>query len=647
MTTDEPRSGLPVEFLLAIAAEAGPGSPPIRMALEKARDLPEGTHRDDLLLALLRGALSGSAPEWMLKAAADSGLKEEVQPYGGSPLSLARVALTHPSCPDSLREEALRRCTVAQLGALGHEGCGEALAAAVVSELKDRCPHRQPMTPELLEEPCVSQLILREPRLHDAVFFAALGLLPEFPQLPAEDESEEDGDLTRYDRFWEARKAWEGTWEHIVTMQTGRHHQLIDWAPDSRSRTTIRDHLLGTVPWDVEPSLLEEMASEDLAGFAVSDLITRLCGMLRDGIPEYEARSRIAVELDALKPEARERTEDYFNDVAGIRKYGLRAAASWVASRADGSWRYILTPSEAKTPYGKSRDWLASEKLLATLGGRFAATAVKALHLWEPDPGPLRPSPRDLRWLHAALLHLPHVTEEVKEKARAVIRHVRPSSRSPWEHLDYKTQQGDQRLAELRTAIERILGDPAAVSRGSALGDPDQVTARELARASDEVLGDYLTRHAGDDALVELALLSFATSSYRSKPSFSEVLSGHSSPEAALAQITTDLRKRLGGGPHLREAWTRQVLALPDLTPELVRALPAWTALTVGGPRYGTAHEAVASVVLAALGDSGEAWSRFAASPASYSGPTAWLRLGDVLDAAAKETDWPTPPNSK
>lgn len=108
-------------------------------------------------------------------------------------------------------------------------------------------------------------------------------------------------------------------WERIVTVQTSRHRQLIDWAPDSRSRTTIRDHLLGTVPWDVEPSLLEEVASEDLAGFAVSDLITRLCRMLQDGVPVDEARSRIAVELDALKPEVRERTEDYFNDVAGIR----------------------------------------------------------------------------------------------------------------------------------------------------------------------------------------------------------------------------------------------------------------------------------------------------------------------------------------
>jgi hypothetical protein len=69
MTTEEPRSGLPLEFLHAIAAEAVPDSPPIRMAVEKARNLPEGTHRDDLLLALLRGALSDSAPEWLFQAA--------------------------------------------------------------------------------------------------------------------------------------------------------------------------------------------------------------------------------------------------------------------------------------------------------------------------------------------------------------------------------------------------------------------------------------------------------------------------------------------------------------------------------------------------------------------------------------------------
>jgi hypothetical protein len=205
--------------------------------------------------------------------------------------------------------------------------------------------------------------------------------------------------------------------------------------------------------------------------------------MLRDGISEDEVRARLAVELDTLKPEVRDRIEDYFDNSADIRTFGLHAAVSWASSSANGSWRYILTPSEAKTRYGRPHAWLASEELLATLGRRFAAAAVKALHLWEPDPDSVRPSPRDLRWLHAALLHLPHVTEEVKEKARAVVGHMRPRSRSPWERVDYETQQEDRRLDELRTAIERILGDPAAPSPGSALGDPHQVTVRDLARS--------------------------------------------------------------------------------------------------------------------------------------------------------------------
>ncbi|MEV1009817.1 hypothetical protein [Streptomyces sp. NPDC049881] len=644
--TDEPRSGLPVAFLVAVAAEAGPDSPPIRMALEKARDLPEGRLRDDLLLTLLRGAFSGSAPEWMLRAAAEGGLKEGRQPYAGPSPSLAHLALAHPSCPDALREEVLRRCSVAQLGALGCEGCGDPLAAAVVAELQRRCAPSRRMTPELLEDPCVPQLILRDPHLHDAVFLAALDLLPEAPRLTVGDESEEDGVLADFEEYWAAHKSWQVMWERIVAVQTSRHRLLIGWAAGTPSRQIIRDHLLGSVPWDVEPSLLEEMASEDLAGFASSDLITRLCRMLREGLSENEVRSRLADELNALEPAARKHMENYFDEAAVLRKSGLRATVSWVSSRADGSWRYILTPSEAKTTYGRSHDWLASEELLATLGRRFADTAVKALHLWEPDPGLARLGPRDLRWLHAALLHLPHVTEEVNEKARAVIRHVRLGSRNPWEFPDHRTRQGDQQLAELRTTIERILGDPATVARRSALGDPDQVTISDLAHASDEVVDDYLTRHAGNDALVELALLSFAVSSYRSKLSFPEIPERHSSSEAAAVRITTDLRKHLGGGPRLREAWARKILALPGLTAELIRALPAWTALTASGP-YGRAHEAVVSVVRAALGDSDEAWARFTASPASYSGPTAWLRLGDILDAAVDSADWPTPPNAK
>ena len=49
--------------------------------------------------------------------------------------------------------------------------------------------------------------------------------------------------------------------------------------------------------------------------------------------------------------------------------------------------------------------------------------------------------------------------------------------------------------------------------------------------------------------------------------------------------------------------------------------------------------------VRTALGDNAEAWQRFTTSPASYAGPTAWLRLGDLLDAAVNGTPWPIPPH--
>ncbi|MFI8930065.1 hypothetical protein ACIG3E_20580 [Streptomyces sp. NPDC053474] len=647
MTSDEARSGLPIAFLHVIAAEAAPGSPPIRMAAERARELPAGSDRDDLLLALLLGALSDSAPEWMLQAAVDGDLQKETPSYLGPSMRLAAAALDHPSCTDMLREDALRRCSVPQLGILGRERCSEVLARMIVAELQGRGPHGQPMTPELLKEPSAAQLILREAELHDAVFFAALDLLPERPRPSQIDRSEADGVTGWFDKYMAARDAWESMWEHVVTRHTRRHRQLVTWAEDGMASRVIRRHLLGTVPWDVEPSLLEEVADDDLARFTTSELITRMSRLVRDGVAEQEVRSRFADELDALGSKNRRHVDSIFDDSTDELDYGLRAAVSWVEAAADSTWRYILAPAEAKPRYGEPHTWLASDELLASLGQRFAATAVKALRLWEPDSQPSRPTPRDLRWVHAMLLHLPHVSEEVKGQARAVVRHIRPRPRGRWELHDFAEQRDGEQLTEIHAAIERILGDPATAARKWALGDPEQVTVADLSRASAEVLLDYLDRHTGNDTLVEKALLSFASYAYRPELSFSDVLARHSTPETALLQITTNLRKHLGGGPPLRETWARQVLALQDCTPELIRALPAWTALTVGGDRYSNVRKAVAAVVLSALGDSDEAWARFASSPASYAGPTAWLRLGDVLDAAAHGTGWPKPPGAK
>lgn len=79
----------------------------------------------------------------------------------------------------------------------------------------------------------------------------------------------------------------------------------------------------------------------------------------------------------------------------------------------------------------------------------------------------------------------------------------------------------------------------------------------------------------------------------------------------------------------------------------LVRALPAWPALHARGDRYGSAHPSVVAAVRDALGTDQAAWNRFATCPATNSGPTAWLRLGDLLDAAATGAPWPKPPGSR
>lgn len=64
-------------------------------------------------------------------------------------------------------------------------------------------------------------------------------------------------------------------------------------------------------------------------------------------------------------------------------------------------------------------------------------------------------------------------------------------------------------------------------------------------------------------------------------------------------------------------------------------------------PLSGNPHPVVLAVVTAALGDDSQSWDRFEDSPISHAGATAWLRLGEVLDAAAQGTPWPKPPVSR
>ncbi|QKW37062.1 hypothetical protein HUT06_26140 [Actinomadura sp. NAK00032] len=631
------KSGLPDNFLYAIAKAGSPDSPAVRMVVERVRAMDASLQRDDLLLVLLCETLTEVAPEWMLRTATETDLGREVGTHRSDSMKLAAAALSHPSCSDALREEFLARCTAPQLATLGRADSTDAMVQAIVTEIQRRGPHGQPMTRELSEKPGTAQLILREPGLHDDVFAAAVALLPRRPEV-----GEDTGGDAEWEAFEQGMQAWQEMWGRLVTVHVHRHRELVDRTRDTPTQSIIRNHLLGTIPWNVDQALLEELAAEDLARFERSVLITRLCRTARDGASAEEARALFADKLGALTADDRHHVEEYLTDTDFLLEFGCRSAVSWTRRAADHTWRYLLNPAEATNRYGDPRTWRASEDSLAELGRRFAAAAVRALELWEaPDSRRYRER-EDIRWVHAMLLHLPHLTDEVRAKVRLVLQGGRQVPEDRWRAGRILGWNDERRLSELHAAIERIIADPTVASREKALGDPRRVSARDLAATTDDVLQDYLSRHT-DDVLVEKALLSFAHRP-RSQLAFADVLHRHPAPQTAILQITMDLRSRLGGGPNLREAWTRTVLALPDCSDELVRALPAWTVLSIGGGSgYSPPLEAVTSVVMTALGEDEAAWARFAANPSSHAGPNAWLQLGEILDASRSGTPWPNP----
>ncbi|MFB4304312.1 hypothetical protein [Actinomadura sp. NTSP31] len=637
MAQADSKSGLPNEFLYAMAKGGSPDSPAVRMVVERVRVMDAGSQRDNLLLVLLRETLTEAAPEWMLRTAAETDLGREAGTYRSDSMKLAAAALSHPSCSDVLREEFLARCTTPQLATLGRADSTDAVVRAVVTEIQRRGPHGQPMTRDLAENPGTAQLILREPGLHDDVFAAAFALLPQPPEAV-----EDAGGDAEWQAFDQGMKAWKEMWGWLVTVHAHRHRELVDRARDTAAEPIIRDHLLGTIPWDVDQALLEELAAEDLARFERSVLVTRLCRAVRDGASAEETRALFTDELGALTADDRRHVEGYLTDSEFLLDFGSRSAVSWMRRAANDTWRYLLNPAEATNHYGDPKTWRASEDSLAQLGRRFAAAAVRALELWEaPAPTKFREH-EDILWIHGMLLHLPHLTDEVRAKVRLVLQADRRIPEDRWRTGRILGWNNERRLSELHAAIERIIADPAASTRRKALGNPRQVSARDLAAATDDVLQDYLNRHA-DDELIEEALLSFAHRP-RSQAVFVDVLTRHSAPQTAILKITMDLRSRLGGGPNLREAWTRTILALPNCSDELVRALPAWTVLSIGGGSgYSPPHEAVTSVVMTTLGEDEAAWARFAANPSSHAGPYAWLRLGEILDASRSGTPWPNP----
>ncbi|MFJ9841630.1 hypothetical protein ACIRYZ_14400 [Kitasatospora sp. NPDC101155] len=647
MATDETR--LPVEFLATVAAGADPGSAAARMAAEQARDVADSQQGGPLLAALLARPYRDSAPAWLLQAALANGLRqsESEHEYLTGSTSLVVLALIHPDCDPALRADALRRCSDRRLGSLGTADRPADLCAAVADELRKRVPQSPHMTPELLKEPMPAQVVLRTGRLHDAVFEAAVALLPDgLDRTRLEDE--DSGAWS--DRIRAAFDSWGRMWSAVLERHSDRHSQLIDRTAGTTANRVIRDQLLGSVPWTVEPELLRQIALDDLSRFGAAMLTTRICGFLQDGSSKEEARQHFAAELSALDETDRRDIEFlYLRDDGFDTDWGTDSAVSWVSHAADGRWRLVLNPAEAKPAYGDPHTWRSHPDELADLGRHFAETAVQALRTWKPKDLYGISTASDLRWVRDMLVHLPKLSPAVEATVRLVIRDGRRGRSGP-QSYDYKSQEDRRQFDELLDAITRIVADPAPqppATRRTALGNPEEVTVRSLSAVTSEVLDAYLDRHAGDDALVEKALLSFAWHAHRSDPLFASVLARHSDPHRTVHGLTHELRRRLGGGPSNREAWAREILALPDCPSETILALPAWTALKARGHHYNGTHPTVIALVEAALGDDLHAWQRFADSPISNSGPNAWLRLGDILTAAADGTAWPKPPGSR
>jgi hypothetical protein len=646
MATDGSR--LPVGFLVAVASAAAPGSAAAAMAAEQARGMPDDQQRGRLLEMLLAGPYCLQAPVWLLEAAVANGLGQDEPEYSvEAATGLVALALAHPDCGEALRAGALERCSDNRLGFLGAVDRPAVLCEAVVAELKRRVPRSPSMTPDLLKEPTPAQMVLRTARLHDEVFLTAVGLLPTGP-----DRSRSDGEEWREwsKRHRAAFGAWERMWRTVVERHGERHAQLVEMMGGEAANHVIRDQLLGGVPWMVEPDLLIRIAHDDLARFGVSMLVTRICRLLLDGSSIEKAREQFADELAELDDEGRREVDLYLEDGILDAEWGAEAAVSWVRHAVDGSWRLLLDPAQAKPSYGEPYAWRTPAERLSDLGRQFADVAVQALQTWRPGKLSGISQASELRWVYAMLVHLPDVTPAVRKTVQRMVDDARRSlgrSRS----YEYRWQDDHRQFADLLASITRIVADPlpqAPDTRRAALGDPTQVTPRSLSAVAPDVLDDYLDRHAGDDQLMEKALLSFAWyGGHRRGLSFPEVLARHSDPQQAVHALSHDLRRRLGGNPANREAWARLVLALPDCPSETVLALPAWTALNTGQGHRGGTHPSVLAQVADALGDDRQAWQRLADSPISYSGPNAWLRLGDILTAAADGSDWPKPPASR
>jgi hypothetical protein len=117
------------------------------------------------------------------------------------------------------------------------------------------------------------------------------------------------------ERHRAASNAWDSMWTGVLRAQAGRHRRLLAWsAQRPAADRVVREHLLGSLPWLVEPALLEEVATRALESFARAILVTRISRSCRGGLTPMQARERYADELTVSPQEERDYVERFLDE---------------------------------------------------------------------------------------------------------------------------------------------------------------------------------------------------------------------------------------------------------------------------------------------------------------------------------------------
>ncbi len=432
-------------------------------------------------------------------------------------------------------------------------------------------------------------------------------------------------------------------WRDVLRAQEERHRQILEWAASSDSaELQIRPQLLGGIPWSVDPGLLVELAEHDLRRFPEAIAWARIAHQVSLGVPAHEVEERFREDLAHLREHKRWPLDDLLRGEKIWVESALEDPVDTAKTCVSNTWRYILETDDLPEERLSPHSWRTPPETLAKLRRKFAEAAVHVIPWWRSDSYEQRFGTESVRWLRVILTHLPEIPPDLKASVRPIVRtgetYLR---RADLSYRDHQRYQDIQRLREDLNFLRRLMGSSFVPTSSDlrGLGSPDKVNVQELAALHADDLDRYLDTHPGHDALVEKALLSLAFERNPAGKSFVELLARHSQPDTALMRLTLELRARLGGNPPLRRAWTALVLSLPGVGPEVVRALPLWSAV-----RCLQGQSAVVSAVSQSLGTDERAWERFAANPATGAGDHAWLRLGDVLDAAASGQPWPAAP---